>query len=669
MKNAEIYYTKNMFIQVRLLKGFSEPLLYCVPEDLKAQIRCGAFVQVPIRNQVSVGIIERIFVQKPVTSFAIKSMYSFETIPQDAHYDAFIAQVAAYYQIDRFYLLKRIRQFLVTQEAKELLEPLQSAVMQKKIVMLTDEQQKVCDFLSDRIKNSSFTPTLLHGVTGSGKTEVYKSLIETVVKEDKTVLLLLPEVTLAVQFMVLLQQQLNPEIPILAFHSATNQKDKKKVWQLLLAKKPCLIIGVHLPILLPIANLGLIIIDEEHDAGYQEKKHPKINSKEVALFRAQQAQIPILLGSATPSLSSLYNVKEKGWYFFQLKKRFSGAFPQVKLIHLNDKTKKKRSFWISKELEAAIYERLAKKEQTILFLNRRGFSFFMQCKACSFIFSCKHCSVSLTLHEDYRLTCHYCGFSMQQPMSCFGCKADEKQLLKKGIGTQQLVSVLQNLFPQARIARADMDTTTNKKIWQQTMQAMHQGTIDILVGTQTVTKGYHFPRVTLVGVIWADLAIHFPMYNASETALQQLIQVAGRAGRDHATSVVIVQTMVDHPIFEFLHEINYLAYYEQELVMRKQLHYPPIIRLVEFELKHTDETVIDREALLVAKTIQRIIQQHCCNVTMLGPAKPPVHKVKNWYSRKLYLKGQHLQEMQLLFQALDKNHYQSSIFFTPNPLN
>lgn len=658
-----------MFIQVRLLKGFSEPLLYSVPESLYDQVRCGAFVRVPLRNKICAGIIEQIFTQKPKTSFAIKALHAFETIPEDAHYLSFIEQVATYYHIDQLHLFKRVRQFLLTKEIQELPQSLQQSSIQKNITTLTDEQTAVCTFLEQYIKEPSFTPTLLHGVTGSGKTEVYKQLIEKTFQENKTVVLLLPEVTLAVQFMNLLQQQLNPEIPILSFHSATSQKDKKKVWQLLLEQKPCLLIGVHLPILLPIANLGLIIVDEEHDAGYQEKKHPKMNSKEVAMLRAQQAKIPILLGSATPSLSSLYNVKEKGWHFFQLKKRFRGSFPSVQLVHLNDKTKKKRSFWISKELEDAIAHQLAKKEQTILFLNRRGFSFFVQCKACSFIFSCNNCSVSLTLHEDHRLTCHYCSFNMPQPSSCSACKAPEKELLKKGIGTQQLVAVLQTMFPQARIARADMDTTINKKMWQQTMHAMQQGDIDILVGTQTVTKGYHFPRVTLVGVIWADLAIHFPIYNASETALQQLIQVAGRAGRDHEHSLVIVQTMVEHPIFEFLHEVNYLAYYEQEIMTRRLMRYPPAVRLVELELKHIDETIIEHEARTLAQKIQGLIQLHDLEVTMLGPAKPPVHKVKNWHSRKIYLKSMRLHTMQLLFQALDKKQYRSSIFFTPNPLS
>jgi len=258
---------------------------------------------------------------------------------------------------------------------------------------------------------------------------------------------------------------------------------------------------------------------------------------------------------------------------------------------------------------------------------------------------------------------------MMQPTSCSGCKADEKQLLKKGIGTQQLVSVLQGLFPHAHIARADMDATVNKKVWQQTMLDFQQGNIDILVGTQTITKGYHFPRVTLVGVIWADLAIHFPIYNASEMALQQLIQVAGRAGRQSEKSLVIVQTMVEHPIFEYLHEVDYLSYYAEEIMQRTLLRYPPVVRLAELELKHSDEILLEMEAAILAHGIRKMIEDNELDINVLGPAKPPVHKIKNWHSRKLYLKGAQMQELQLLFQAINKSVYKSSIFFTPNPLS
>ena len=657
-----------MFVQVRLLKGFQEPLLYEVPVCLRNTNLIGAIVKVPIKNRFTAALVEKIVTEKPSTHFVIKPVHSCEPFPEDKSYTAFITKLASYYQLEPITLVKRVRRFLQQNIEHELVVPHNNSVKEVKNTILTEEQLSVTTFLMEQISKPVFAPTLLHGVTGSGKTEVYKRLIKHTIDQKKTVMLLLPEVTLAVQFTNLLRKHFDAEFPMFSFHSASSAKEKKTLWQQLLSGNPCLIIGVHLPILLPVSELGLIIIDEEHEVGYQEKKHPKINSKEAALMRAQSTQIPILLGSATPSLASLYAVQKKGWHFFQLKKRFQGNFPEIELVSLTEKKKKRNSFWISTALEQAIQERLSNKEQTILFLNRRGFSFFMQCKACSFIFRCSHCSVSLTLHENLQLTCHYCGFVMQQPTSCFSCKAPEKELLKKGIGTQQLVAILQKIFPTARIARADMDATVNKKMWQKTMQDFQQGDLDILVGTQTITKGYHFPRVTLVGVLWADLAIHFPMYNATETALQQLIQVAGRAGRESEKSLVIVQTMVEHPIFNYLNELDYLSFYTQELEQRKELSYPPILRLVELELKNSNEQCIEQEATILAHILRKKITDFEIDVQLLGPAKPPVHKIKNWHSRKIYLKSSSMQCMQLLFQLVDKKKFRSTIFFTANPL-
>jgi len=505
----------------------------------------------------------------------------------------------------------------------------------------------------------------LHGVTGSGKTECYKRLFIHALNAGKSALLLLPEVTLAIAFESRLKKEM-PEMAIYGFHSGKTPKEKAEMWNNLKSGMPMLLIGVHLPILLPIPNLGIIVVDEEHEVGYQEKKHPKINSKEAALMRAQHAQIPIVLGSATPSVSTLYNVKTKKWAFFQLKKRFSGTLPVVKTVFLTEKKGNRREFWISKELEAAIRDRLAKKEQTIIFINRRGMSFFVQCKECSFIFVCKQCSVSLTLHDDNRLVCHYCGEHTVISDVCPGCKVHD-QFLKKGIGTQKVVAILQKMFPQARIERADLDVTAKKKVWQKTITQMHSGEIDILVGTQTITKGFHFPLVTLVGVLWADLHLHFPVYNAAETALQQLIQVAGRAGRECDQGMVIIQAMADHELFNYLNEVDYLGFYAHEIEMRECLQYPPCARLVEIELKHVNEIIIEKEAAVLVSALCAIVENEKLDVQVLGPSRPSVAKIKNIHSRKIYFKGKDFSVLSRLFELVDKKKYSSSIYFTPNP--
>ncbi|MGE0009734.1 MAG: primosomal protein N' [Candidatus Babeliales bacterium] len=654
-----------MFAKIRLLNGFQEPLWYTVPETLASRCLVGSLVAAPLQGRTVTGVVDGLSHAAPNVPFKLKPIIDLEPFPIDIQYIRFMKQLAYYYQLDYMLLIKRVRSFIQQRDVKTRVPHSNDrAGHGHKVVSLTAEQQVVCDFLTPEITQKKYAPTLLHGVTGSGKTEVYKRLIEHTIAQGDSVMLLLPEVSLAVQFARLLRAQLPKEIKLYSFHSASGSAEKRALWRSLVRGEPVLILGVHLPVLLPIANLGLIIVDEEHEVGYQEKKHPKINSKEAAIWRAHMNNIPILLGSATPSLSSLDNVKTKGWHFFELKKRFAGIFPTVKTVSLKD-AKNRRNFWVTTELERAIKARLERGEQTIIFLNRRGYSFFVQCKACSFIFMCNNCSVSLTLHEDGRLSCHYCALRQELLPECPGCKASAKNYLKKGVGTQQVVSILETLFPSARIARADMDTTVNKKQWQATLEQFEHGVIDILVGTQTITKGYHFPNVTLVGILWADLNLHFPMYNAAETCLQQLIQVAGRAGRTGKPSQVIVQTMVEHSIFNYLNEIDYVKFYGSQMEKRQESGYPPAMRLAEIELKFTDEGIIEQEAQQLAKELRAV----CGEVLVLGPARPPVHKVKHIHMRKIYLKCSSVYPMMALFGKIKRKSYQSAIYFTPNPLS
>lgn len=659
-----------MFAQVKLLNGFARPLWYKIPDEKNQNSIVGSIVLVPLKNQLIPGIVVSLYAYLADQSFAIREISSFQAFPGDAHYYSFIKQLSSYYQTDSMHFLKRIAQFITLKEKSDEekifhhIEPEKSNPQ----VILTQEQKIVVDFMTTALENPSYNPVLLHGVTGSGKTEVYKEIIIKTLGQRKSCILLLPEISLATQFEKILKSQLPSHIPLYSFHSGTSLKNKRLLWDQLLAQCPVLIIGVHVPILLPILNLGSIIIDEEHEIGYQEKKHPKVNTKEAALLRAKISNIPILLGSATPCLASLHQVKTKKWHFFQLTKRFAGNFPVIKTVILPQQ-KDRKNFWISTDLLHAIKDRLAKKEQIIIFINRRGYSFFVQCKKCTFIFTCISCSVSLTLHENDQMHCHYCGYSLHMPTSCPSCKSSADQFLKKGIGTQQVVSILEKLFPDARIARADLDVSTHKKVWQQTLAQFEQGAIDILVGTQTITKGYHFPKVTLVGILWADLNLHFPIYNAGETTLQQLIQVAGRAGRASDTSLVIVQTMIDHPIFNFINEIDYLKFYELEQEIRKQVNYPPYTRFIEIELKYTDEKVIDEEALLLTEKLISFCAASSLPITVLGPAKPAIGKIKNVLTRKIYLKASDINQAIALFKSIDHNHYQSRIYFTPNPSN
>ncbi len=622
----------------------------------------------PLQTQTIPAIIIEIKTELE-SAYEIKKIISLEHFPSDIHFLTFIKHVSHYYQVEPLLLIKRFRKFI---EQKNHVTAQESTIRTEQdksdstvLHDLNQEQQAAYQKIAGDIIAPSYRATILHGVTGSGKTEVYKQLIKTALMAKKTVILLLPEVTLAMQFETIFKNTFTNNL-VFGFHSASASKQKKDLWQALISHQSCLIIGVHLPVLLPIANLGLIIVDEEHETGYQEKKYPKLNSKEIAILRASLYQIPIVLGSATPAISSLYNLKKQAnWQLLSLKKRFAGDFPKIKMIKIGA-DQNQPHFLITKELANAIQNKLNQKEQTIIFLNRRGYSFFVQCQICKLIFYCQNCSVSLTLHKDESLRCHYCDFKINLPKTCTNCPS--KNFIKKGVGTQQIVSVLEKLFPYAKIARADLDSTSQKKSWQQTLQQFNSKQIDILVGTQTITKGYHFPGVTLVGILWADINLHMPIFNAAEVAMQQILQVAGRAGRQNKNSEVIVQTMTNHPIFNYLSESQYLEFYEHEVAKRQITNYPPISRLVEIEITNQIEKIVEQEVCSLYQDLEKNSLQISNMIEILGPVKPVVSKLKNWHTRKIYLKSSQIINLIKLFRSINLNQYRSKIFFTPNPL-
>lgn len=647
-----------MYIKVSLFNGIKEPLFYKAPDGWPL-LQVGTIVIVPLRAKREYGYIVEIIIEKPDLPFTIKEALSIVDFPTDILYFEFLKTLSDYHQIPLTTILQRIKNFLRAQKESEL-ETVFSEE-EPHVVSLTEEQQVIVDYIAPAITQGVYTPTLIHGVTGSGKTEVYKKLFAQALNEEKSVIFLVPEVTLAVQFESLFKKCFKDRYSILSFHCATSAKDKKLLWSNLCANRPQLIIGVHLPVLLPLKNLGLIIVDEEHEVGFQEKKHPRINSKEAALMRAQHYKIPIILGSATPSITSLYNVSHRNWKLFSITKRFKGAFPRVQLVCLLDK-KERKNFWISTELYKALHQQLLNKKQAIIFINRRGMSFFVQCKDCSFVFQCTDCSVSLTLHDGNILRCHYCSYIQKQPEQCPQCS--KKEFLKKGVGTQQIAQILQKLFPTARIGRADLDATVNKKVWQKTITAFEQQELDILVGTQTITKGYDFPHVTLVGIIWADIDLNFPFYNAHETALQKIIQVAGRAGRHSQTSSVIIQTFATDAIFEYITEERYKDFYEHEIEQRKELSYPPFGRFAEITIKHTQQDRVEKESMIIAQQLR----QHE-NIIVLGPTEPPIAKVKKIFSKKIFIKASSFSAINNAYKALAAAHFKSTIQFTPNPLS
>lgn len=640
-----------MFVLVRLLAGWREPLWYRVPPHLEAEVTVGSFVDAPLRTQQIPALVIKSSTSLAVNHEKIKPISGVFAFPADEKYHGFVSAVADFFMVEPVNLHHRIVQQLNaaprTDEIEEILE--QANPHHTSNITLSDEQQTVINALAPQVQAGGYAPTLLQGVTGSGKTEVYKQLIITAMNSNKTTICLFPEVTLALQFETIFKQQLPFPERVFSFHSSTKVSEKKKLWQLLLAKTPVVIVGVHLPVLLPIANLGLILVDEEHERGFQEKRHPKMNSKELALWRAKTYNCPIVLGSATPSLSTLHAANTGKMGHYRLTKRFKGKFPNIIQAHMVRPDRKKRtSFWITNELEDAIRNRLQKKQQTILYLNRRGHSFSAQCQDCGAMVMCQSCSVSLTPHKTstdehldatFNLVCHYCGFTTPVPTTCTACNKSEKPLIMKGIGTQQLTTIVQKMFPEAKIARADLDSTKQKREWLKTAEQFKQGELDILIGTQLITKGYHFPNVTLVGIVWADLGLSIPDYHTRETVLQKLIQVAGRAGRELNESEVIIQALSHDPLFDTISEDHYEGFCEAELAVRQELHYPPFGRFVQLECIHSDEIILMRETAMLAGQLRQLAREHNLNITIMGPVEPVVKKIAGAEARHIFLKS------------------------------
>jgi primosomal protein N' (replication factor Y) len=658
---------------VRIFNGLDRPLTYGVPQEWRAEAALGKIVHVPLLQRTERGIIVEIQSSSETYPYKIRDLYSIEPMPHDAHYYRWIEQVSAYYATEPWKLYQRFFSFKTIRQ-KKAVEAIEHN--QKDSWQLTAEQADIVERLECFILNPCYRPALLHGVTGSGKTLVYHALLQKTISAGKTALLLLPEVSLAMTLAQTLRALSKTGVEVYEYHYAISAMQKNALWSAIIAEKPIIIVGVRLPIFLPLANLGLVIIDEEHDAGFQDSSHPRINTKEVALLRAQQYKIPILLGSATPSLSSLYLAQQRSWDFFQLLQRFSGSFPRITHAPLLIPRKKNAieppdSFWISTALREAISSRLARKEQTIIFINRRGLYRFIQCIDCTSIVHCNACSVSLTLHAKDKLYCHYCGLKQSVPAHCPTC-GTTTPFLKKGIGTQRIAEVLHSLFPLARISRADIDSKKEQKGWSATVTAMQEGLIDILVGTQMITKGYHFPRVTLVGIVWAESNLSLPFYTAVESTLQQLLQVAGRAGRESSSSEVIVQSYIRHPLFAYLNECNYQKFYTYELTQRQQPCYPPFIRLSEIELQHTDEERLQNDSHHIWSCVRDLIKKHEWDVQLLGPAMPPVHRINHTSFRRIYIKGGNIEWHLALFHhaknLLSTDTKSSRMFFTPNPL-
>ena len=500
--------------------------------------------------------------------------------------------------------------------------------------LLSEIQQKAFSEIQKSFEEKNVC--LLHGVTGSGKTEIYIRLIQEYLDKEQSVLYLLPEIALTTQLVGRLVKHFGNKVAV--FHSKYSNNERVEVWNQVLASAPTaqVVIGARSALFLPFNELGLIIVDEEHEQMFkQQEPAPRYNARDAAIVLANLHKSKVLLGSATPSVESYYNTQIDKYAVVKLTARFGNIqMPKIEIVDLKEKYfKKVMKGHFSDTLLEYIQNSLDASEQVILFQNRRGFSPVMECLTCGHVPQCRQCDVSLTYHKVHNhLRCHYCGFTIAKPISCHNCTSPH--LTTKGFGTEQVQLELKELFPDAKVARMDQDTTKGKLGFDKLIDSFQNREYDILVGTQMVAKGLDFDNVSLVGIMNADNMLYHPDFRAFERSYQMMVQVSGRSGRSHKQGNVVIQTYnPKHAIISQVIESNYLGMFTDQLYDRKIYHYPPYFKLIRFTLKHRDFEKLKEGS----KWLYQVLTQNL-TIPVLGPEEPAINRIRNEYLRTILIK-------------------------------
>jgi len=534
---------------------------------------------------------------------------------------------------------------------------------------LNPAQQAAYDAIYNAIAARQFHAFLLYGVTGSGKTEIYLNAIQAVVAQGRGALLLVPEIALTPAMASQFFSRFGDRVAIL--HSAFTDVERTDQWRRIRSGAASVVVGTRSGVFAPVRNLGLIVVDEEHDGSYKQEETPRYNGRDVALVRAQAARACVVLGSATPSLESRYNAARGKYTLLTLPGRIEARpMPEVELIDMRQEfleTRQQATF--SRKLVDAIGQRLENGEQTIILLNRRGFSSFVACRSCGERVQCANCSLTLTFHKrDRRLLCHYCGYAEKVPSVCPKCGSDKVYFL--GVGSERVEEELHRAFPTARVARLDRDTVTGKRQYEAILDGFREGSFDILVGTQMIAKGHDSPNVTLVGVVSADVGLGMPDFRAAERTFQLLTQVAGRAGRGNLPGIVLIQTInPDHYAVRMAAAQDYQAFYEKELEFRRAMSYPPFSAMANVLVRAEKKEL----ALRMSADLGMLLTPPPEKLRVLGPAEAPVPRLKAEYRYQLLIKSASRVALNALLQkvrafALERKWPATALVIDVDPL-
>ena len=537
---------------------------------------------------------------------------------------------------------------------------------------LTKEQQSAFEKVIEKMRQNEYKQFLLYGITGSGKTEIYLQLIGQALKQNKTAIVLVPEISLTPQMIDRFIARFNKE-EIAVLHSKLSIGERYDEWNKIKEKKAKIIIGARSAIFAPTENIGIIIIDEEHDSSYKSEAVPKYDAKEIAKKIAKENKCPLILGSATPDLVTYYKAKKEKITLLELTKRANNSkLPEVEVVDLKMELANGNRSMLSISLHDAIENNLKNKMQTILFLNRRGYSTFIMCRECGYTVKCKNCNISMTYHKtENKLKCHYCGYEENIVNICPECHSNKIRYF--GTGTQKLKKKKNKFFQKATTIRMDIDTVTKKNSHEEILNKFKNENINILIGTQMVVKGHHFPNVTLVGVIAADSSLNIDDYRANERTFQLLTQVAGRAGREKQSGNVIIQTYnPDNFAIQCAKQQNYEMFYNTEIELRKQLKYPPFCDIILIGFNSLNENEVKKVSCEVFEYLKENLNTEEFNV--LKPMPSPIDKIQNHFRWRIIIKGNMTKSANnvlnnCLKNIYDKNYKNTKISIDINPNN
>ena len=544
------------------------------------------------------------------------------------------------------------RELIRVEHIRNWRNPLDQMKKQGNIASLNLTQRRVADEILSGWHRGDERPCLIHGVTGSGKTEVYMEIIEQVVKSGKQAIVLIPEIALTFQTVLRFYNHFGDRVSILNSRMSAGERSD----QFERAKSGLLdvMIGPRSALFTPFPNLGVIIIDEEHEAAYKSETVPRYHARETAIARAQMCGARVVLGSATPSVESYDRAKQGQYRLFEMKERVSARpLPSVYTVDLREELRNGNRSIFSDKLRELITDRLEKKEQIMLFINRRGVAGFVSCRSCGEVIKCPHCDVSLNLHNNGKLVCHYCGYEQPMVKECPSCGSPYIGGFKAG--TQKIEEMVKRQFPTARVLRMDLDTTRKKGGYEEILSAFANGEADILIGTQMIVKGHDFPNVTLVGVLAADLSLHISDYRAAERTFQLLTQAAGRAGRGHRQGEVVIQTyQPEHYSVVTAAEQDYEAFFEQEIFLREMMHYPPKWHMLVIHAAGAQEMLVKQAQDVLKYKILTQSDNEKSSLQVIGPADAAVSKVNDIYRKMLYAKAADYQKLVSIKNMLEE---------------